>query len=848
MTQPRRILWTAVFATAFLLLPHHAAAQSGTVTDDAFLSSSKTTEVFNLNGQGISLIVAGSSAAVGSLQVGTTKTYIKFQLQSSLPPTAAAGNVAKATLKLYLSPLTAPSGAIDIYPVTSPWTESTLTTSPPTVSSTAFVTGIAVGKANSFLVVDVTQLVQDWLKGSANGGFDNDGIALVADTSTSYVVFDSKESIVTSHEPRLEIVLANSGPQGPAGAAGAQGATGPAGNPGPAGAAGAAAIVQVGTTMTVPAGTPASVLNGGSSGAAVLNFLIPQGPAGVPGLPGGQGPQGPAGINNRGNWIGGKSYNPSDAVSYSNSFWLATAADAGSQPPSANPNWQLLAAGINNRGLWSGANSYSINDAVTDGGSYWLATAATTASNATPTTSCKPAYPPDPCSADWQLLAAAGAAGAQGIQGIQGPQGPAGPAGPAGAAGAAGVGIQGSPGQQGPTGPQGPAGAAGNAANLSQAPLFASAFFPGALTGNGYAASKIVPDDPITITRVTAEVQSGGDPSCGPAVIRVSDGTKGEDVYLTGNQTEVDSGSAILTFPAGTKLRASLRSGTTCSAGNPPNNTNLAIEYRTQNSGDTDTCPAGQTSCNGICETTSVDPGNCGSCGTNCVNNASGSCNAGACVIGSCNMGFADCDQNPSNGCETNLQTSVSNCGSCGSACTITNGTPQCTNGSCTAVSCNAGFNNCGTSCANLQSDNNNCGGCGSVCSITGAGSFAFCYNGQCNRSCDPALGVTLCGTACASLASDPNNCGTCGHSCGSLSYQVCQFGFCTTYTSPSVCSAGACHGELPVDASCIQNSDCANNSCLGGVCTLPQPRGFYCSSNVQCISGNCSGIPNVCQ
>src|SRR6266550_8924851 len=82
-------------------------------------------------------------------------------------------------------------------------------------------------KANSFLVVDVTQLVKEWLNGSANGGIDNDGIALVADTSTTYVVLDSKEGVVTSHhEPRLEIVLANSGPQGPVGPQGPQGSQG----------------------------------------------------------------------------------------------------------------------------------------------------------------------------------------------------------------------------------------------------------------------------------------------------------------------------------------------------------------------------------------------------------------------------------------------------------------------------------------------------------------------------------------------------------------------------------------------------------------------------------------------
>lgn len=85
------------------------------------------------------------------------------------------------------------------------------------------------------------------------------------------------------------------GPQGPAGPAGATGATGPAGpqgpegpqgekgNPGEAGStgpAGQAATIQVGTVTTGEPGTQASVTNSGTSTAAVLDFVIPQGQPG----------------------------------------------------------------------------------------------------------------------------------------------------------------------------------------------------------------------------------------------------------------------------------------------------------------------------------------------------------------------------------------------------------------------------------------------------------------------------------------------------------------------------------------------------------------------------------------
>ncbi len=63
------------------------------------------------------------------------------------------------------------------------------------------------------------------------------------------------------------------------------------------------------------------------------------------------------------------------------------------------------------------------------------------------------------------------------------------------------------------------------------------------------------------------------------------------------------------------------------------------------------------------------DVNNCGSCGFVCgsQNAASSICMAGSCNV-ACQSGWASCDGNPNNGCETSLNT-LSNCGSCGGAC-----------------------------------------------------------------------------------------------------------------------------------------------------------------------------------
>lgn len=72
----------------------------------------------------------------------------------------------------------------------------------------------------------------------------------------------------------------------PRGIQGQTGETGPAGRDG---VDGQAATISVGTTTTGAAGTNASVVNAGTSSAAVLNFTIPRGDTGA------SGPEGPAG-------------------------------------------------------------------------------------------------------------------------------------------------------------------------------------------------------------------------------------------------------------------------------------------------------------------------------------------------------------------------------------------------------------------------------------------------------------------------------------------------------------------------------------------------------------------------
>jgi hypothetical protein len=51
------------------------------------------------------------------------------------------------------------------------------------------------------------------------------------------------------------------------------------------------------------------------------------------------------------------------------------------------------------------------------------------------------------------------------------------------------------------------------------------------------------------------------------------------------------------------------------------------------------------------------------------VNNGNGKCENGAVKLLSCQKGFADCDKDISNGCETDIKRDNENCGACGNIC-----------------------------------------------------------------------------------------------------------------------------------------------------------------------------------
>lgn len=123
---------------------------------------------------------------------------------------------------------------------------------------------------------------------------------------------------------------------------------------------------------------------------------------------------------------------------------------------------------------------------------------------------------------------------------------------------------------------------------------------------------------------------------------------------------------------------------------------------------------------------------NCGRCGNDCGSKesvATAHCAAGLCVVDTCATGRDDCDDDGENGCEIDLTSDVAHCNRCDTTCRALNGTPMCNAGSC-AIACTAGFADCDDNpsggCEADLSSIDSCGRCANRC-------MTMCAAGYCD-------------------------------------------------------------------------------------------------------------------
>lgn len=265
--------------------------------------------------------------------------------------------------------------------------------------------------------------------------------------------------------------FALTGNQGPQGEIGPQGETGPQGEPGPAG---------VGISSTVDNGDGTfTITYTDNTSFTTINLTGPQGDPG---------PQGPAGtgLNNRGAWISGTTYQPNDYVfapsvndPLVNSMWIMQAQDAivsSVEPNQDTGNWvefQAPQGEVGPMGPQGPAGPEGPQGQKGDTGDtgneglsayqVWLDQGNTGSQS------------------DF-LSSLVGPQGPQGLEGAEGPQGPQGLQGPQGVQGIEGpIGPEGPQGAVGPQGPQGPAGVSitwlGELSDYPSSPTLNQAFY-----------------------------------------------------------------------------------------------------------------------------------------------------------------------------------------------------------------------------------------------------------------------------------------------------------------------------------------------------------------------------------
>ncbi|HEX2675808.1 MAG TPA: hypothetical protein VHM19_04195, partial [Polyangiales bacterium] len=272
------------------------------------------------------------------------------------------------------------------------------------------------------------------------------------------------------------------------------------------------------------------------------------------------------------------------------------------------------------------------------------------------------------------------------------------------------------------------------------------------------------------------------------------------------------------------------------------------------------TCKAGYDECAGGpsngCESLSA-PDSCGGCNKHCgpstdqsVDNhvLAATCSNQVCSITSCAPGFANCDSDPFNGCETDTHTEQ-NCGGCGVICDsndFPNADVSCASGTCTFVACKGGYGDCsgGTAdgCETKLDVLAHCGNCGHACT---AGQF--CTGGTCsNLDCSAAPHNADCGAAkCAdcnadgtdcerNVATDLQSCGACGN--------VCAFNAGPTPVGTLLCADGVCGVSCPADY-----ADCDGdyrNGCEKSLTTLASCGACGVGCSIPNATATCASVP----
>lgn len=381
------------------------------------------------------------------------------------------------------------------------------------------------------------------------------------------------------------------------------------------------------------------------------------------------------------------------------------------------------------------------------------------------------------------------------------------------------------------------------------------------------------------LPRTVGVAHSGG--PLGPITIRVT-GSRGGGVQVERIvETSFISGRTL--FLPITLTRDCM--GTTCAAGetcvdgactSPIIDSSTLDDWRgsipTQDAGGcvpaAEVCNGVDDDCDGNVDETidlTTDAFNCGRCGQVCsAANASSACVGGVCAIGECAAGFASCDGDAATGCEASL-TSTTDCGACGTACSVPGGTGDCSTSTCEFGSCDLGFDDCNMDiadgCEATVTSLTDCGACGVACAIadgTATCDTGVCAVDTCNTGFDDCNMDATDG--CEADVTTLTDCGACGVACaatdgtpscdtGTCEVVACDGGFSDCNDDPAdgceamvgdacpiVDGTGTCAALVCEVTACDTDRDDCNMDPSDG-----------CETNTRSDDMNCGTCGNVC-
>ncbi len=289
-------------------------------------------------------------------------------------------------------------------------------------------------------------------------------------------------------------------------------------------------------------------------------------------------------------------------------------------------------------------------------------------------------------------------------------------------------------------------------------------------------------------------------------------------------------------------------------------------------------CPDGYADCNqreeDLCEASLSTIEHCQTCGKQCnEDNGVASCTSSGCAI-ACDDGFGDCDDDADTGCEVDLMDDADNCGECGNVCENDHGNSRCVDGEC-VPSCSSGYDDCDGDPQNgcetdLGSSLDDCGACGDECAPPNA--TGACVDGVCEATCED--GFADCNgqvdDGCEADLSAPETCGDCNHVCSANGgVPVCNddktcgitcnqgsadcingvLDGCETNTNVSIVHCGMCGRMCP---SAVGVPACNDGVCGVSTCTDPNREcdgndATVCETNVTNDPDHCGGCGMAC-